>query len=805
MLSDLQDRFDVQFNYVSKLVDNVTISSPPDNALSLKESLQRLSEQTALDFVVVSKKIISIKRKKKLLCGYLKDKDTGEVLPFVTVQNGTGGTISNKEGFFELELSSGNDIIQIRHIGHKPIRREARYFNTSECGTLYLIPILQQLAGITLYDFLIRGIDKLDNGAFQLNFNKFSILPGLIEEDVLQSVQALPGIQSVDETVSNINIRGGSNDQNLITWDAIKMYQSGHFFGLISMYNPSITQKVALQKNGSSVSQTDGVSGTIRMQTDSYVNPSLKGNFGINLIDAKGFVDTPLGQNASLQLALRKSISNFVETPTYSEYFDRIAQGTEIERNTETVTNSDIVFDFYDTSMRLLYHPSDNDRLRLNFIYATNTLVFNENATVLGASDIRESKLDQSSIAGGIHYEKVWSEHFSSEIAVYETDYKLSAVNANILDNQRFLQTNKVSETGIRLIANNRLNEQLNWSNGYNLVETKVTNLTDVDDPRFVNLEAEVLRTHALFSEMSWSAKKTNTRLNFGLRFNYLTKFKKHLLEPRITFNQPFGDGFNLEILGELKHQNTSQVINFQNDFLGIEKRRWQLSNDTTIPVLQSKQVSLGLSYDRAGWLINIVPYYKRVSGITTQSQGFLDRYEFTRTAGDYDAKGVDLLVRKQLSNSSLWLSYALLSSNYYFDELIENKFPNNFDIPHAVTFGANYTWRQLLLAAGLNWRTGKPLTLPNRDTPITGRVVNFDQANASRQNNYLRVDISAKYPFSIGRKSKTEIGLAVWNILNRKNTINTFFRPNPQEEVQKIEPSSLGITPNVSFKLFFL
>ncbi|MGK0430514.1 MAG: hypothetical protein ACJARX_002191, partial [Psychroserpens sp.] len=109
---------------------------------------------------------------------------------------------------------------------------------------------LQQLSQVVLPQYIVRGINKLNNGSYEIDFNQFDILPGLIETDVLHAVQAFPGIQSINETVSDINIRGGTHDQNLILWDGIKMYQSGHFFGLISMFNPQITQHVSVLKNG---------------------------------------------------------------------------------------------------------------------------------------------------------------------------------------------------------------------------------------------------------------------------------------------------------------------------------------------------------------------------------------------------------------------------------------------------------------------------------------------------------------------------------------------------------------------------
>jgi hypothetical protein len=80
--------------------------------------------------------------------------------------------------------------------------------------------------------YLTPGLQKYIDGSTVLN-KKFGILPGLVDPDV-QSIQALPGVESTNESI-NINVRGGTNDQNLMLWDNIKMYHSGHFFGLISL------------------------------------------------------------------------------------------------------------------------------------------------------------------------------------------------------------------------------------------------------------------------------------------------------------------------------------------------------------------------------------------------------------------------------------------------------------------------------------------------------------------------------------------------------------------------------------------
>ncbi|MDG5492109.1 TonB-dependent siderophore receptor [Psychroserpens sp. SPM9] len=676
-------------------------------------------------------------------------------------------------------------------------------------GTFILVRLketpfqIQKLSEIILSKYIVRGINKLSDGSHEINFSEFDILPGLIDTDVLQAVQAFPGIQSINETVSNINIRGGTHDQNLILWDGIKMYQSGHFFGLISMFNPQITQQVSVLKNGTQASMTDGVSGTISMETSSKINDEFKSSLGINFIDANGFSDIPLSKKSSLQVAARKSISDFTKTPTYTNFFERIAQDTEVENNANNVVNSNQEFDFYDMSLRWIYNITESDQLQVNFLNANNQLRFNENSISDTVERSRQSSLRQHSIAGAIHYKRVWNAAWQTTFEAFETDYKLEANNANVADEQRFLQENIVSETSIKLQANHTINEKFQLLLGYHFVETEITNLDDVDTPRFRSLISEVVRTHGLFSQLNHKSLNKKVSLNFGLRYNYIDKFRKHILEPRFAFTYRFMKHFSVEALGEFKHQNTSQVINFQSDFLGIEKRRWQLSNDADIPIIRSKQASLGLSFSNKGWLFSADVYYKYVEGITTQSQGFQNQYEFVKTSGSYDAFGADVIVRKELKNFTTWLSYSYLKSDYTFNDLPERTIPNNFDMTHAITFGASYALEDLKLSAGLNWHSGRPTTRPVDGNEIINNTINFEATNTSRLDDYLRVDISALYDVKLWKKTKVDLGISIWNVLNRTNQINNFYRIN-NNTVSETLQSSLGITPNAVLRVYF-
>ena len=259
----------------------------------------------------------------------------------------------------------------------------------------------------------------------------------------------------------------------------------------------------------------------------------------------------------------------------------------------------------------------------------------------------------------------------------------------------------------------------------------------------------------------------------------------------------------SLEILAEFKHQNTSQVINFQNDFLGIEKRRWQLSDNQSVPVITSKQISTGINYNNNGWLIDVDGFYKVVSGITTQSQGFQNQYEFVKNRGKYDVKGVDFLLRKQFNKFNTWLSYSYMNNRYYFNDLETSYFPSNYDITQTFTLGTAYKINNLKFSAGLNWHSGKPTTLPISGNEIINNRVNFGSTNASNLEDYMRLDVSAIYNFKLGEKTRAHLGASIWNVLNKENQINNFYRVNNQDLIKNMQ-HSLGITPNAVFRVYF-
>ena len=291
VLEDVEQRYSCHFTYANDVVATIYIKPPPPG-LSFNEAIEFLQKASGLTFNIIENKLIAISKEgsNNYICGFIIDNETREPLSGVTVIATDRYTVSDELGYFKLQLTNNNATVIFSHVGFKLKKSLMADFNSDDCTNIYLIPEIEQLSEVILKSYIIKGIDKVIDGSFNINFTDFDILPGLIEPDVLHTVQSLPGILSVDETVSNINIRGGSHDQNLITWDGIKMYQSGHFFGLISIFNPLMTSQVNLIKNGTSAEFTDGVSGTIAMKSSNEINPKFQGSAGGNLINTDIFL-----------------------------------------------------------------------------------------------------------------------------------------------------------------------------------------------------------------------------------------------------------------------------------------------------------------------------------------------------------------------------------------------------------------------------------------------------------------------------------------------------------------------------------
>jgi hypothetical protein len=814
----VENSYEVRFSYATENISEISLV-PPDPEFDLQEVLNYLTINTPLVFTQINERFITIKLKDEEgnLCGRIVDSKTKAPLVQANVysQDKSFITITDSEGVFYISNSNFYPLLTVSYLGYDDSIINTGILGT-ECPEILLEQTVSELEEVVLFNFLTKGIDKHSDGSITLNTTDFGLLPGQIENDVLQIIQALPGVESVNETISNINIRGGTHDENLFLWDDIKMYQNGHFFGLISAFNPNLTQDVTVYKNGTHSRYGEGVSGVIDMRSKNSISESLNGSIGFNLIDANVYLNIPVSDRLGIQVSGRRSLNSLLETNIYRTYSERIFQDTEITNFQSSESTVDISanedFNFYDFSTKLLWDLSARDRVRLNFMTIDNTLDFTENITDENLSLSKKSDLQQQTIVGGLSWKRTWNKRLQTNAFVYGSYYVLNSLNRDIFTTQQQLQENEILDTGIKLDASYLVNENLKLENGYQFSEVGISNTQDINLPRFRSHEKNVLRTHSLFTNIKFNPINNKTIVNAGLRANYIGKFDKLSLEPRLSIYQKLSNGFALEALGELKSQTTTQRIDFESDFLGIEKRRWVLSDDNEVPIIKSRQASIGVIYNYDHWFINLEGFYKKVIGITTANQGFQNQFQNVRVDGGYRVSGIEFTFNRKMNSFSAWLSYVYMKNDYSFSELVPSSFPNNIDVRHSATIAGSYTHKRFKLALGVDWHTGKPYTIPLEGEEIVTigpfSFIQYDSPNSERLKDYFRTNISAEYRFKFSERIDSKVNVAIVNVLNRKNTLNTRYVLGTDEEgelnINQIEEISLGFSPNFSVQILF-
>lgn len=809
ILTAISNQHEIGFSYLDEDI-SVFKLTPPNSRLSLKQKLNYIRKHTSLFIAVLDEKHIAISSKKTLF-GYVFDKETNKPLENVMfkIPSENQSVFSQENGYFEFNKSISNDII-ISCIGYASKTIASKSLVQEKFTHIYLDPIIETLSEVVVPNYLTSGISKKLGGIYEVKPKKFGILPGLIEPDILQTILQIPGISSSDETISNINVRGGTHDQNLFLWNGIRMFQTGHFFGLISAFNPSLAHTIKIYKNGSSAFYGESISSVIDISTHPKEIENSNTNIGANLISAEFYTKVKTSSTSSFEISGRRSFTDLISTPTYKKYYNRVFQNTIVTNlNSTNIVNynSNEDFYFYDFTTQYQKKIGHKNEIIVDFIGINNQLIFSQNTIIAKTPISKKSDLSQRNFGGSLHWKTNWNDCNSTQFNFYGTTYNLNSTNQSIENNQMLDQQNSVFDTGFRVENQHKLNSVFSFNNGYQYNKIIVSNIDEINFPSFYRKIKEQQGSHALILETQYNSINTTTFLKTGIRINYLEKFNKFIIEPRIQFNYTLSNALKLEILGELKSQTTSQIIDLQQDFLGLEKRRWTLTNNGTIPIQKSQQLSLGLTYKNQKWLITLDNFYKKVTGITSSDQGFQNQLEFINTNGEYTVCGTEFLIQKNFNHFYTWLSYNFNDNKYAFKKYQTNIFPNNFEIAHAISWAGIYEWNNLKIALGSKWHSGKPTTTPLNNNLVLDYPnipkINYNNPNNGRLKDYFQLNFSASQNWDLNSKTKLQIGISILNILNKKNVINQYYRVNTtNNSIESVNTYSLERTPNLSLKL---
>lgn len=808
ILSELSEKHEVKFSHIEEEL-KVYVIVPPAGGLPLEEKLKYIEQHTRLRFEAVTKTYYSIYNDPKMdkpLCGYLIDKETGQGIEnaLVAMQGVSVSALSGPDGYFTLPVLAPNSIT-ISHVAYQPVTINPSDLYVPACPALYLEPVVTQLEEIIAVRYLASGISKIPAGGITVKPKKFGLLPGLTNPDVLQAMQQVPGIQSVDETVANINVRGGSHSENLFLWNGIRMFQTSHFFGLISAFNPLSATHINIYKNGTSAFYGESTSSLVDISTYTPVGDSCYNVIAADMVNANFLSMVRLSDKSRIHVSGRRTFTDIFTSPTFDAYHERVFQNTAVTgtgNDTEIPVNTDDEFYFYDIAAQYQYQASESTDFFINAIGLENGIDFRQES----ANGIDNSHLKQRDFGGSLKIKHRWDSRHESEALMYGSWYNLTSKNEAIESNQVINQENEITDKGINLQHAYHFNENTLLNFGYQFNEISVTNFDQVNIPAFSQNETKTSQTHAVVLETRYKSPSGNTVVMAGLRNNYYQKFSLFVAEPRINFSTLIMPGLTFEVSAEQKSQTLSQVITNRQDFLGIENRRWVLADDTARPVQKSRQGTLGLDYQNNGWLISAEGFYKTVKGITTDTQSFNNGLELTAIPGNYTNYGGEFLIQKNLENLYSWVSYTYNDMEYDFGSLQPSKFPGTLAFRHAVTAAVAYEKNKLNVALGAKWHTGRRYTLPTGivPDPITPQI-NYGNPNGAELSDYLQVNLSASKTWIFTKKIQFTAAGSILNLLGKENRLSRYYQPNtPGNGIEAINTYSIGRTPNISIKMVF-
>ena len=111
----------------------------------------------------------------------------------------------------------------------------------------------------------------------ELDLEDLRRIPTVGEVDPVRAVEVLPGVVSTSDFSAAFNVRGGSQDQNLILLDGVPIFSPFHLGGLFSVFNADMLDRVELQSGGFPTEHGGRVSSVLEVDSDAG-----DGTFGVD-------------------------------------------------------------------------------------------------------------------------------------------------------------------------------------------------------------------------------------------------------------------------------------------------------------------------------------------------------------------------------------------------------------------------------------------------------------------------------------------------------------------------------------------
>lgn len=686
----------------------------------------------------------------------------------------TTGTVTDFEGRFKFTgLKSGSYQLKFSSVGYetKFIDIEVLPNKTTEIKVTMNEKAIE-VGEVKVTGDRIQEVGDTRTSLIDVNPTSAKMLPGAVE-DVLRTLQSLPGVIAPNDFSSQLIIRGSGPDQNLIVIDDVEVFNPYRLYGAISMFNPDVISDISLITGGFPAKYGDRLSAVLDVTNrEGDRSRYIRGSLNASILSANLVLEgkNPFNINGSWLLNSRRTYYDLIIEPF-------VKSAGLVEENVSFPS-------FYDIQGKFVFGPFNGHKFQLMGIYSedgVNVVSGKERPT---PDSISVNNLTKNQIFSASWQYASKRSFFNKLIFSWYNNSGGVDFNSQILDpslNREDFEGTAVDSLSPYLLGVKFQNDfifrkisgddkllyfwgkhELEAGAGFDKIETTINFNIQLDPQLEAIFKANPNARSALSGLRSvqeysrYRAYVQNTfnfidrlYINPGLRLDYYDILDKTYIAPRISFSYAVDEITTVRGVWGIYYQSPGYEKVLDQGIL------YDLNKKFTSPLEAEKAVHYVLGIERwltSEWNLKLEGYYKKFSGLIVPHRvngtgyytepipgqdprlksGWTTPVKITadsitqipENGSNGEAFGMEILLgKKNLEpNSKLngWVSYSLAFANRFERGSVN---PFVFDRRHTFNLVMNYKINQIW-DLGVRWQygTGFPYTEP---VGVKPRIVN--------------------------------------------------------------------------------
>ena len=834
-LSEVLDKVTKDTPYMYQVIQgNMIVFMPREDYALLMGLMVDLSrDMKDMSIVEIGNPAEAGKHKKVNLAGTISDGKSGEPLfgAAVYIENTNNAVISNLSGAYSLEINPGIYTLVVSSIGFETAEYKVKIISSGNLN-IELFEKSHKIDEVAIYGQRthenVRGNQM---SLIEMDAKNIKQLPAIIgEKDILKSLTMMPGVKSVGEFGSGINVRGGGEDQNLYLLENAPIFNTSHVFGLLSVINPYAVNSVSLYKGHIPSGYGERISSVMEIKLKDNNVEKLHSRGGIGLFNSHLMFEGPVFRDiVSFNIGGRTSYSNWL-LRKIPDYYLQKSSASFYDLNgllKLNINNHQITFFGYNSHDQFRYASE----LDYEYENVLGSLKWNHSITsdlasslILSLSRYNVIKNDikpgyeQSRITSRINYLSGKYNISFAGFTNHNIDIGLQGIRYRIQPGEKM----PLNDTSL-IIPAVLMNEQAYEGAIYINDLYEITNNISVNAGIRYScyfftgpLRIPVYQEGASISEVS---------VTDSLYYDKGEVIKPYYnLEPRFSVKVQFDNNNSVKF----SYNRNSQYISLISyTSIPTPDDVWKLSGPYLKPLL-ANQFALGYYRNFLGKSIetSVELYYKKLANLveyrnnaSIEMRQHLETELINASGKNY---GIELLLKKKTGKLDGWVSYTFSrtfrkTSGIYSDEIINNNnsYPSSYDKPHDLTILLNYNinrrWR---FSGNFTYASGRSVTLPEYKYSIGAEeIIYYSDRNKYRLPPYHRLDLSISIDESlrIKKKWKGSWTFSVLNVYARKNAYSVFYKkdkPDSENDYKRFNLYKLYIIgkplPTITYNFIF-